>query len=214
MVRWTIRILAGLCGLIVVTALTGAAYQWLATRKDLAATPPPGHLVGGYRLHLWCTGNVAPAVILDNGLGGSQRSRAIATDSTPHRYRAGRTPLPQRDNRTGGARRGPHRRFQRSCVRFHRCANLRGRRVSAQPDTRRRRTRLFMFERARRKSGARAASSRSLSSWSPVDEEPGHVVSVDPPDVVVNAIRTVVETARGHTVPHCATAANVERDPS
>ena len=56
--RWTIRILVGLCGLIVVTALTGATYQWLATRKDLAATPPPGQLVdiGGHRLHLWCTG--------------------------------------------------------------------------------------------------------------------------------------------------------------
>ena len=71
--RWTTRILVGLCGLIVVAALTGASYQWLATRKDLAATPPPGRLVdiGGYRLHLWCTGNGAPAVILDTGLGGS-----------------------------------------------------------------------------------------------------------------------------------------------
>ena len=71
--RWTIRILVSLCGLIVVAALTGATYQWLATRKDLALTPPPGHLVdiGGYRLHLWCTGDGAPAVILDTGLGGS-----------------------------------------------------------------------------------------------------------------------------------------------
>jgi pimeloyl-ACP methyl ester carboxylesterase len=71
--RWTIRILVGLCGLIVVAALTGAAYQWRATRDDLAATPPPGRLVdiGGYRLHLWCTGEGAPVVILDTGLGGS-----------------------------------------------------------------------------------------------------------------------------------------------
>jgi pimeloyl-ACP methyl ester carboxylesterase len=71
--RWTIRILVGLLGLIVATGLTGAAYQWLATRKDLAATPPPGRFVdiGGYRLHLWCTGDGAPAVILDTGLGGS-----------------------------------------------------------------------------------------------------------------------------------------------
>ena len=71
--RWTIRGLVVLCGLIVVTALAGATYQWLATRKDLAATPPPGQLVdiGGYRLHLWCTGTGAPAVILDTGLGGS-----------------------------------------------------------------------------------------------------------------------------------------------
>ena len=71
--RWTTRILVGLCGLSVVPALTGATYQWLATRKDLAATPPPGRLVdiGGYRLHLWCTGDGAPAVILDTGLGGT-----------------------------------------------------------------------------------------------------------------------------------------------
>jgi pimeloyl-ACP methyl ester carboxylesterase len=71
--RWTLRILVGLCGLIVVTALTGSTYQWLATRKDLAAAPPPGRLVdiGGYRLHLWCTGEGTPAVILDTGLGGS-----------------------------------------------------------------------------------------------------------------------------------------------
>lgn len=71
--RWTLRILVGLCGLIVVATITGATYQWLATRKELAATPPPGHLVniGGHRLHLWCTGDGAPAVILDTGLGGS-----------------------------------------------------------------------------------------------------------------------------------------------
>src|SRR4051812_6247060 len=71
--RWTIRILIGLCGLIVLAALAGATYQSLATRKDLALTPPPGQLVyiGGHRLHLWCTGSGTPAVILDTGLGGS-----------------------------------------------------------------------------------------------------------------------------------------------
>src|SRR5262245_19368521 len=69
--RWTIRILVALPGLIVVTALAGATYQWLATRRDLAATPPPGRLVdiGGHRLHVWCTGDGTPAVILDTGLG-------------------------------------------------------------------------------------------------------------------------------------------------
>ena len=71
--RWTTRVLVGPCSLIVVAALTGAEYQSVATRRDLAVTPPPGELVdiGGYRLHLWCTGNGAPAVILDTGLGGS-----------------------------------------------------------------------------------------------------------------------------------------------
>ena len=70
--RWAKRILIGLCGLIVVAALTGAAYQWIATRKDLAANPPPGRLVdvGGHKLHIWCTGSGEPAVVLENGLGG------------------------------------------------------------------------------------------------------------------------------------------------
>ncbi|MGH9370248.1 MAG: alpha/beta fold hydrolase, partial [Vicinamibacterales bacterium] len=71
--RWTSRLLVGLVGLIVLAALAGTTYQWFATRKDLTATPPPGHLVdiGGYRLHLWCTGDGVPAVILDTGLGGT-----------------------------------------------------------------------------------------------------------------------------------------------
>lgn len=71
--RWTLRVVVVLGGVIAVTALAGATYQWLATRKDLSATPPPGQLVdiGGYRLHLWCTGDGTPAVILDTGLGGS-----------------------------------------------------------------------------------------------------------------------------------------------
>ena len=71
--RWTMRIFVVLGAFLIVAALSGATYQWLTTRQELAATPPPGHLVdiGGYRLHLWCTGDGAPAVILDTGLGGS-----------------------------------------------------------------------------------------------------------------------------------------------
>ena len=67
------RIFVVLGAFLIVAALSGATYQWLATRRELAATPPPGHLVdiGGHRLHLWCTGDGAPAVILDTGLGGS-----------------------------------------------------------------------------------------------------------------------------------------------
>jgi pimeloyl-ACP methyl ester carboxylesterase len=70
--RWTKRALAGVVALLLLGAL-GAAYQWLATRRDLAATPPPGQLVdiGGYRLHLWCMGAGAPAVVLESGHGGS-----------------------------------------------------------------------------------------------------------------------------------------------
>jgi pimeloyl-ACP methyl ester carboxylesterase len=71
--RWAKRTLIGLCGLIGVAALTGAAYQWIAARNDLAANPPPGRLVdvGGHKLHIWCTGSGEPTVILETGLGGS-----------------------------------------------------------------------------------------------------------------------------------------------
>jgi pimeloyl-ACP methyl ester carboxylesterase len=71
--RWTTRILIGLVGLFTLGAVVGATYQWFATRKELASTPPPGQLVdvGGHRLHLWCTGAGRPTVILEAGLGGS-----------------------------------------------------------------------------------------------------------------------------------------------
>jgi pimeloyl-ACP methyl ester carboxylesterase len=71
--RWAKRTFIGLCGLIVVAALTGTAYQWIATRNDLAANPPPGRLVdvGGHKLHILCTGSGEPTVILENGLGST-----------------------------------------------------------------------------------------------------------------------------------------------
>ena len=40
-----------------------------------------------------------------------------------------------------------------------------------------------------------------------IAEQSGHVVPIDQPEVVVDAIRAVVETARGHDVPLCATPA-------
>ncbi len=71
--RWTTRILIGLCVGLIVAACSGATYEWISTRKELAETPPPGRLVdvGGHRLHIWCTGAGDPTVILENGLGGS-----------------------------------------------------------------------------------------------------------------------------------------------
>jgi pimeloyl-ACP methyl ester carboxylesterase len=53
--------------------VAGGIYEWIASRRDLAATPPPGRLVdvGGHRLHIWCTGTGSPQVILETGLGGS-----------------------------------------------------------------------------------------------------------------------------------------------
>jgi pimeloyl-ACP methyl ester carboxylesterase len=71
--RWAKLALAALVGVIVALLLGTTFYQWFATRRDLAAHPPPGRLidVGGHRLHVWCNGAGAPAVLLDTGLGGS-----------------------------------------------------------------------------------------------------------------------------------------------
>jgi pimeloyl-ACP methyl ester carboxylesterase len=62
-----------LVSVLLVAAASGVAYQWIATRRDLQANPPPGVLVdvGGHRLHVWCTGAGAPAVLLEAGLGGT-----------------------------------------------------------------------------------------------------------------------------------------------
>jgi pimeloyl-ACP methyl ester carboxylesterase len=67
------RILKALCALVIVAVGTGTIYQSLATRRDLAAAPPPGRRVdvGGYRLHIWCVGSGTPAVVLETGLGGT-----------------------------------------------------------------------------------------------------------------------------------------------
>src|SRR5262245_18573187 len=63
------RILVGLSGVFILAVSAGATYQVVATYKELASTPSPGQLVdvGGHRLHLWCTGAGAPAVMLETG---------------------------------------------------------------------------------------------------------------------------------------------------
>jgi pimeloyl-ACP methyl ester carboxylesterase len=71
--RWTKRTLVGIAMALICAALVGVLYQWASTRKELAATPPPGRLVAieGHRLHLSCTGDGEPTVLLETGLGGS-----------------------------------------------------------------------------------------------------------------------------------------------
>jgi pimeloyl-ACP methyl ester carboxylesterase len=321
--RWTIRILVGLCGLIVVTTLTGATYQWLATRKDLAATPPPGRLVdiGGYRLHLWCTGDGAPAVLLDTGLGGSsadwgfvqpdvarftrvcsydragmgysdpgpspRTARRIASEldellarggiggpvvlvgasiagfdvrvfASDHPERAAGLVLVDASHEDQAHEVPPMARFVPllSTIGVLRLFGVSfGQRVESLAPSVRQFARATSFRAAgyqaaadeiihiresasevrssRRKltipvlvvSGGRDADEnwrqlqRDQASLSErgclmIAQRSGHVVSVDQPDVVVDAIRTVVETARGHDVSPCATpAATLERAP-
>jgi pimeloyl-ACP methyl ester carboxylesterase len=61
-------------GITLVTALlVGSLYQELENRRDLRSHPAPGRLVniGGRRLHLWCTGEGSPTVVLEAGGGDS-----------------------------------------------------------------------------------------------------------------------------------------------
>ncbi|HJQ35422.1 MAG TPA: alpha/beta hydrolase [Pyrinomonadaceae bacterium] len=70
--RAAVRILAALSVLTVALLLAGAVYQFGATQLDARAYTAPGRMVdvGGYRLHLYCTGEGARTVILESGLGG------------------------------------------------------------------------------------------------------------------------------------------------
>lgn len=73
---WRTRTLLNILALIVALAGLGAVYQAAATAYDGRRYPPPGRLVdvGGYSLHLYCTG--APlqgraTIILEQGGGGT-----------------------------------------------------------------------------------------------------------------------------------------------
>jgi len=59
--------------LLVLLAAGGLLYQGIASAVDASRYPAPGKLidVGGYRLHINCTGAGRTTVILDAGLGGS-----------------------------------------------------------------------------------------------------------------------------------------------
>ena len=63
------RRLAAVVGLIVVLGLVGAIYESAAEAADVRAYPPPGQLVdvGGYRLHINCTGAGSPTVVIESG---------------------------------------------------------------------------------------------------------------------------------------------------
>lgn len=64
---WLGASLTSLLGLL----LVGYIYEPIAEAADAKAYPPPGQLVdvGGYRLHINCTGTGSPTVVIDAGLG-------------------------------------------------------------------------------------------------------------------------------------------------
>jgi len=69
--RWTSYLVsAGVCLLLALTC-AGAIYEAIESRRDRKQFHPPGRLidVGGHRLHLYCTGQGSPTVILEAGGG-------------------------------------------------------------------------------------------------------------------------------------------------
>ena len=63
--------LLGLVGLLLVLLASGATYESIASRRAALRYQAPGRLVdvGGHRLHLHCSGQGSPTVVLDTGLG-------------------------------------------------------------------------------------------------------------------------------------------------
>lgn len=64
---WLGRIMLLLIGL----SLVGYIYEPIAEAADAKAYPPPGQMVdvGGYRLHINCTGSGSPTVVVESGWG-------------------------------------------------------------------------------------------------------------------------------------------------
>jgi pimeloyl-ACP methyl ester carboxylesterase len=67
---------AGLAVLTIGLILAGWIYEPLAEAADAKAYPPPGQMVdvGGYRLHINCTGSGSPTVVIESGWGDSSAS--------------------------------------------------------------------------------------------------------------------------------------------
>jgi pimeloyl-ACP methyl ester carboxylesterase len=65
-----IALWAGLASLAIlaVAVATGVAYQAISSVRDRHRYPPPGQLIdiGGYRLHIYCTGTGSPTVVLNS----------------------------------------------------------------------------------------------------------------------------------------------------
>jgi len=71
-----LELLVGLAVFITLLALAGLILQVMGSARDARRFPPPGQLVdvGGHRLHIYCMGGGAPAVVMDSGFPGSSLS--------------------------------------------------------------------------------------------------------------------------------------------
>ena len=69
--RGRFRWLGGAVVLVLGLILAGTIYESVSEAADIRAYPPPGQMVdvGGYRLHINCTGTGSPTVVIDAGWG-------------------------------------------------------------------------------------------------------------------------------------------------
>jgi pimeloyl-ACP methyl ester carboxylesterase len=76
--RWLWIVPLSSVALLLVLAGAGFTYEKIAEARDRERFPPPGVLVdvGGFKLHLYCTGQGSPTVVLDTGAGVVSRSWA------------------------------------------------------------------------------------------------------------------------------------------
>ncbi len=70
---WLHRIALGVLALVVILAVAGFLYENISEARDRRFNAMAGRLVdvGGRRMHIDCTGQGSPAVILESGLGDS-----------------------------------------------------------------------------------------------------------------------------------------------
>ncbi len=70
-VRGCLSWLGGGLALLLGLTVVGFIYEPIAEAADAKANPPPGQLVdvGGYRLHINCTGTGSPTVVIESGWG-------------------------------------------------------------------------------------------------------------------------------------------------
>jgi pimeloyl-ACP methyl ester carboxylesterase len=97
-VQMTLMILAVLLGSLALLVVAGASYQAIGTWRDHHRFPPSGRLVRINRrqMHIDVTGEGAPTVVFESGMGGSclswtpvqpqvaQFTRAVSYDRAGH----------------------------------------------------------------------------------------------------------------------------------
>jgi pimeloyl-ACP methyl ester carboxylesterase len=73
---WLRRVTILLLGLILVLAFAGFLYENVSEARDRRFNPMSGRMVdvGGYKMHIDCSGEAGPAVILESGLGDTYLS--------------------------------------------------------------------------------------------------------------------------------------------